>query len=427
MLEPYVINCGGKKVVPPICGFFVWGEGVGEITDQTDLIEYLVDNYQPLNAWLTDISELMLVGQPGDMFVVNSNGEIVRLPNGTNGDILQTIGGQPTWNSLADALESVSLDDLGDVYLELVQEGDFIRYVDGEWTNVTLLDILSEIDFGDLNDVNFTSLSNGDFVRWNGSTSNWVNVDIEDIVTSLSSVMSLDDLANVSTADAAATGSVLRKTAGDWQATTPAALAGSINLNDLADVVITSAANGEVLRFNGTNWVDATLTTGDITNNSNLSGGTLTNALNSADSRLDALETAPPPSSGAYRGTSVQGNSASSGVISFSGLAGGINTEGSNVWSAGQPNRLVVPSGVTLIRLHYYVYVGSNVTMGANIRQNGSGSAMQGTFGAADQTVGGTTAISVTTRALATTPGTYYQLWADQGVTDAFFEMEILG
>ena len=41
-------------------------------------------------------------------------------------------------------------------------------------------------------------------------------------------------------------------------------------LNDLTDVVITAAVTGEVLRYNGTNWVDAVLSTTDVTEGSNL-------------------------------------------------------------------------------------------------------------------------------------------------------------
>lgn len=39
---------------------------------------------------------------------------------------------------------------------------------------------------------------------------------------------------------------------------------GATNLDSLTDVVITSAATGEYLRYNGTNWVDATIQAGDI-------------------------------------------------------------------------------------------------------------------------------------------------------------------
>jgi hypothetical protein len=66
---------------------------------------------------------------------------------------------------------------------------------------------------------------------------------------------SLDDLNNVSTADAAATGSVLRKSAGDWVAVTPATVAADILLGDLNDVGSASATTASrVLVADGTSW-----------------------------------------------------------------------------------------------------------------------------------------------------------------------------
>lgn len=62
---------------------------------------------------------------------------------------------------------------------------------------------------------------------------------------------SLDDLNNVSSSDAAATDSILTKTAGDWQPATRAAVVGSTSVGDHNDVTLTSPADGEVLVMNG--------------------------------------------------------------------------------------------------------------------------------------------------------------------------------
>ena len=66
----------------------------------------------------------------------------------------------------------------------------------------------------------------------------------------------LDDLTNVSSADAATTNDVLTKTATDWQPITRATLLGTESINSLSDVVLTSPSDGEVLTNNGTNWVN---------------------------------------------------------------------------------------------------------------------------------------------------------------------------
>lgn len=65
----------------------------------------------------------------------------------------------------------------------------------------------------------------------------------------------LDDLLNVSTADAAATNSLLQKSAGDWVAVSPADVAGDFVLDDIGDVAAVHA-DGHVLTSNGTNWVN---------------------------------------------------------------------------------------------------------------------------------------------------------------------------
>jgi len=68
---------------------------------------------------------------------------------------------------------------------------------------------------------------------------------------------SLDDLTNVSSADAAVTGTLLTKTATDWQPVSRADVVASVTLDDIGDVALSSPADGEVLVRNGSNqWVN---------------------------------------------------------------------------------------------------------------------------------------------------------------------------
>lgn len=67
----------------------------------------------------------------------------------------------------------------------------------------------------------------------------------------------LDDLANVSGADAATTDDLLTKSAGDWVPVSRAAVVGSATLDDLSDVDTGIVAPGEVLMNNGSDWVAA--------------------------------------------------------------------------------------------------------------------------------------------------------------------------
>lgn len=67
---------------------------------------------------------------------------------------------------------------------------------------------------------------------------------------------SLDDLTNVSSADGAATGDLLTKTAGDWQNVTRAAVVGSTSVSDHNDVTVSSPAAGQTLVYIGGQWVN---------------------------------------------------------------------------------------------------------------------------------------------------------------------------
>lgn len=298
MFNSYIINCGGFNLVPPICGYAVWGNIEGEITNQTDLIQYLIENYQPLNDWLTDISDLQLEGEPGDIFFVNEANEIDRLPIGPETYVPASIGGFLTYISPSQLLSYGSLGDLSDVDIDILQEGDLLRYVDGVWQNITLGMLLQDINLVDLADVNVGVLNNGDILQWNGTA--FVDVSISQLADQLSGQLSLDDLSNVSSADSATTGHILRKTAGDWQAASPATVAGSINLSDLGDVTITAPSAGHIITRNpgNTGWINQApsvpsgLGSDDVENDSTVNGGsgTVSDALDNLQGQIDNID-----------------------------------------------------------------------------------------------------------------------------------------
>ncbi|MGA0206466.1 MAG: beta strand repeat-containing protein, partial [Ilumatobacteraceae bacterium] len=127
---------------------------------------------------------------------------------------------------------------------------------------------------GDLSDVTITTATNGQVLSYNGSA--WVNA-----AASANSLAGLSDV----TITAASTGEVLRYNGSVWvDATlaysdlsgTPTNVSTFTNdagyltgitgesIGDLSDVTITSASTGEVLRYNGSAWVDATLAYSDL-------------------------------------------------------------------------------------------------------------------------------------------------------------------
>lgn len=67
---------------------------------------------------------------------------------------------------------------------------------------------------------------------------------------------------------------------------------GTVNIDDLADVTITAAASGDFLRHNGSAWVDATISSGDLPSHnhaaSDINSGTLALARGGANADLSA-------------------------------------------------------------------------------------------------------------------------------------------
>ena len=124
----------------------------------------------------------------------------------------------------------------------------------GDGTNLSCSDVASAalggIALGGLSDVTLTSPSSAQILSYNGS--GWVNAAETDpgvesfakttLPTCTSAQVLSGDGTNLSCTDAAT------------------AVGNNLNVGDLGDVTITAAANGEVLKFNGTAWVDATET-----------------------------------------------------------------------------------------------------------------------------------------------------------------------
>ena len=151
---------------------------------------------------------------------------------------------------------------------------------------------LSEGNLNDLKDVTITSAANGDFLRWNGTA--WVNDAVnlstdtvgsfvESLVAGTGITLTNNSgegatptvAVNTSVIAALAsptlTGTPLATTAAPGTNTTQIATTAYVTdavstgvngvaidaLDDISDVTITSAANGDLLKWNGTAWVNA--------------------------------------------------------------------------------------------------------------------------------------------------------------------------
>ena len=102
---------------------------------------------------------------------------------------------------------------------------------------------ISNHGISDLSDVAINDVANGDFLRYNGS--NWINDPVN---------LATDTVGDYVSRLTGSNGITISNNSGEGS-TPNIAFSGSID--QVSDVVITSAQNGQLLEFNGTNWVNA--------------------------------------------------------------------------------------------------------------------------------------------------------------------------
>lgn len=172
-----------------------------------------------------------ITGAGGYVDPLTTNGDLVyyntgttRLGIGTAGQVLTVSGGLPVWQDPA-AVPS-ALGDLTDVTITAAATGEFLRYNGTAWVDTVLV-------AGDIPNLDAAKITTGTFADARIAQSN---------VTQHQGALSITE-SQISDLQAYLT---------------------SVALNDVTDVTITAAATGEFLRYNGTAWVDAALTAGDI-------------------------------------------------------------------------------------------------------------------------------------------------------------------
>jgi len=186
----------------------------------------------------------------------------VEITSASNADILKYNSGSSEWQNgqlvLADISDfsDLELNDNTDVSITSPAADEVLAYnaVSGEWENVDLNSIISDIEvLDDLTDVTITTVATDDILYYNGTQ--WVNASIPEIASIVTDIRGLFSAAGDLS---------YNSSTGQFSITV------SESLNDLSDVVITGATAGEVLYFNGTNWVDQALDTDDVSEGSNL-------------------------------------------------------------------------------------------------------------------------------------------------------------
>lgn len=185
----------------------------------------------------------------------------------TNKPVFADIAFSGDYNDLINTpVFSTNLVDLNDVSIQAPLDiGQGIVWNGITWSNQTL-----SSNIADLGDVNLTSpISSDQVLLWNGS--NWTNSDIASVldtnttysVSAVSDALgaAIDLVGSDGSSDKVviAAGSNITVTQTDSNTITITAAVGSLAINDLSDVDTTSIApqTGQVLKWNGVNWVPA--------------------------------------------------------------------------------------------------------------------------------------------------------------------------
>jgi hypothetical protein len=151
--------------------------------------------------------------------------------------IYKSLGGSKFFN------DEVTLDMLDDISITSPSNGQFLSWDGTNWVNSSAPGGAGISTINDLNDVTITSAANSQFLKYNGSA--WVNEAID---------LSTDTTGDYVSSLVAGTGINISNNSGEGATPT---ISLSASLDNVSDVVITSAQNGQLLEFDGTNWVNA--------------------------------------------------------------------------------------------------------------------------------------------------------------------------
>ena len=161
------------------------------------------------------------------------------------------------------------------------QSGDYTTSQVNEGTNLYFTNAradarIAAANIGDLNNVSITSVADNQALIYDSASSEWVNealpsAPVDSVNTQTGAVvLDTDDISEGSTnlyyTDARA------QSAADTQIA-------AANIQDLNNVSVTTPSSGQVLEYNGTNWINSTPTSGTVTSiatTAPITGGTIT-------------------------------------------------------------------------------------------------------------------------------------------------------
>ena len=190
-------------------------------------------------------SGTLLYGQVVSLSLDDLTGVFVPTPS--NNQLLTFVTGNNRWEAVSLA-QVMALDDLTDVDLTAgggPVAGEHLEFDGIDWVPAPAT---GPLGLNDLTDVILFGVGTGNFLRHNGSE--FVNTTL--IFTDLPAI-TVDDLSDVS-AGSPSTNEVLtfNSTSGNWEAAAPS----SGSLDSLTNVVLAGVIQGNVLHFDGSDWVN---------------------------------------------------------------------------------------------------------------------------------------------------------------------------
>ena len=185
----------------------------------------------------SDLSGTPTLGTASAEDVGTSAGNVVQLDGSAR---LPAVDGSQLTNLPA---SSLALDDLTDVTITAASTGEVLRYDGAEWVD-------AQLAYSDLSGTPTlaTVATTGAYSDLSGTPTLGTAAAL-DVGTSANNVVQLDGTGKLPAVD------------GSQLTNLPAS---SLALDDLTDVTITAAATGEVLRYDGAEWVDAQLAYSDL-------------------------------------------------------------------------------------------------------------------------------------------------------------------